>query len=97
MLVKYEPWNIEDTTWGIEIVEGEFKGTKISINDISMPKENGDEMLLDFNFIKIPEGKTDQDMNSDKFNITINFILNDILTKAIDEFQNRNRNTSKSD
>lgn len=102
MLVKYEPWHIGEEAWGIEIKEGLYKGTKISINKLEMCSETPDQVELDFNFVTVPKGMTDADMNSNDFNMIIEHILNDILQKGMDdidrgfdEFENRNSNTSE--
>jgi len=86
MLAKYSPWHLSDKAWGFKIEDGEYAGTTISINDLSLPND-GSEMVLDFNYVTFPKGKKEKDMNNESFNLVINYIMNDILTKAIKEFE----------
>jgi len=86
MLAKYSPWHFSDKAWGFRIEDGEFAGTTISINDVSLP-EDGSDMVLDYNYVTFPKGKDEKDMNTESFNLTMNFIMNDILTKAIEDYK----------
>ena len=100
MLVKYKPWSFIDAEqdvdmWGVELLEGDFAGTKISINSLKMEDDNP-ECALDFTFIRKPEGKTEEQLTSNGFNAIMTEIINDILAKAIDDFENREGNSSKS-
>lgn len=93
MLVKYEPWaitNEKGDLWGFKLLEGKYSGTIISINSVEMDDKSDDgTVALDFNFIQRPKGKTEEDLNSSEFNGVIADIINDILAKAINEFENR--------
>ena len=99
MPVKYKPWSIENEKtdlWGVELLEGEFAGTTIAITSLSMENSDDGTIALDFTVFKQPEDK-EIDTQSDSFNETLNWVVNDILTKAINEFKNRDSNSSKSD
>ena len=66
MLVKYKPWSFIDAEqdvdmWGVELLEGDFAGTKISINSLKMEDDNP-ECAHDFTFIRKPEGKTEEQL-----------------------------------
>lgn len=90
MLVKYNPFSIENTEvdmWGFVISEGKYSDITIKINDVSV-EDNSDLMQLDFNILSKPDSITDKDLQSDEFNTTVEFIINDILKKAIDEYKN---------
>jgi len=97
MQVKYEPWTIKNEKmdeWGFRIDDGEFAGTVISIKNTSITEEG--EMALEFNFIATPPEKTSKELESQEFNQVLEYILNDILTKAVNEFENRDNNSSES-
>jgi hypothetical protein len=99
MPVKYKPWSIENEKtdlWGVELLEGEFAGTTIAITSLSMENNDDGTIALDFTVFKQPEGK-EIDTQSDSFNETLSGVVNDILTKAMNEFENRNSNSAKSD
>lgn len=86
MLVKYSPWHLSDKAWGFKIEDGDFAGTTISINNVSLP-EDGSDMVLDFNYVTFPKGKEEKDLNTESFDLAMNFIMNDILTKAIENYE----------
>jgi hypothetical protein len=99
MPVKYKPWSIQNEKtdlWGFELLEGEFAGTTIAITSLSMENSDDGTIALDFTVFKQPEDR-EIDTQSDSFNETLNGVVNDILTKAINEFKNRDSNSSKSD
>ena len=99
MPVKYKPWSIQNEKtdlWGFELLEGEFAGTTIAITSLSMENSDDGTIALDFTVFKQPEGK-EIDTQSDSFNEALNGVVNDVLTKAINEFENRKCNSTKSD
>ena len=99
MLVKYKPWalkNENDDLWGVELLEGEFAGTTISIASLKMEDNSDGTLALDFTIVKKAKGKTDVDYQSDKFNGTLERVVNNILEKAIDEFENRDSDSTES-
>ncbi|NBP02341.1 MAG: hypothetical protein EBU90_19935 [Proteobacteria bacterium] len=101
MQVKYEPWGFKKEgidVWGIQIVEGKFKDTTISINDLEIMDDGSGEVKLDYEYVLKPKHLTDEDYTSDEFNRVISFVLEDLLKKAItNDVENRDSNTTKSD
>jgi hypothetical protein len=98
MPVKYKPWSIENEKtdlWGFELLEGEFAGTTIAITSLSMEDSNDGSIALDFTVFKQPEGQ-EIDTQSDNFNEALSGVVNDILTKAVNEFKDRDSNSTKS-
>lgn len=99
MPVQYEPWSVqneEQDLWGVVIREGTFSGTIISFNDISL-LENESGAHLDYTIYKVPEGyDSDKISNNPEFNECLQFIIEDILKRAIDDYENRESNTTES-
>lgn len=98
MQVKYEPWGLSKKDvelWGVKILDGKYENTIISISNLEMAGEGG-EVQLEFDFINKATGLNDSDYNGDDFNKIMSFILEDILRKAIDDFKDRDSNSTKS-
>lgn len=97
MQVSYDPWSIKKEgvdVWGIKINDGRYKDTVISINDINLDQGTNGEVKLDYEYLIRPKHLTDDDFNTEEFDKTMSFILEDILRKAMDE--SRNSYTSES-
>ncbi len=98
MQVKYEPWVLrkEDgaEVWGVKILEGKFNELTITINDVKMTDESDGTVSLDYDVVYslLPI----EELKGDEFDQTISFIIQDILVKAMNEYENRNRNTAES-
>jgi hypothetical protein len=100
MPVQYEPWGFKDEEqqvdlWGVKLLDGNFAGTTISINSVEM-EDNNENVKLDFTFIRKPEGKTEEQLTSEEFNNIMAEVINDILRKTINEFENRDGNFTES-
>ena len=99
MLVKYKPWTIQENgidAWGFIIEEGRYTDTVISINDIKF-LEAVDGVNLDYNIYRKPESLNDINISEEQdFNTILQYILEDVIKKAIDEYDNRKDSTSKS-
>lgn len=99
MLVQYEPWSVkneEQDLWGVVITGGIFAGTIISFNDVSF-MENDNGAQLDYTIYKIPEEFDSKKISDNlEFNNCLQFILEDILKKAVDTYENRESNTTES-
>jgi hypothetical protein len=100
MPVQYEPWGFKDEEqkidlWGFKLLDGDFAGTTISINNVEM-EDNNQNAKLDFTFIRKPEGKTEEQLTSEEFNNIMAEVVNDILRKTINELENRDGNFTKS-
>jgi hypothetical protein len=100
MPVQYEPWGFKDEEqkvdlWGFKLLDGNFAGTTISINSVEM-ENNNENVKLDFTFIRKPEGKTEEQLTSEEFNNIMAEVMNNILRKTINEFENRDGNFTES-
>lgn len=99
MLVKYKPWaykNENGDLWGVELLEGEFTGTTISIGSIEMEDSSDGTLALDFTIVKKAKDKNDEDYKSEQFNLIFERIVNNLIEKAIDEFENRDSDSTES-
>jgi len=97
MQVKYEPWVLkteDNEVWGVKILDGEFAGCAFAINELD-EKEGSKELILDYNVVQPPENKSVEDAGGPNFDAVLNFIIQDILQKAIDEYENRKGNLTK--
>lgn len=92
----YNPWFQKDN-WGVEILEGQFQGVVFKINNIQLLEEHelkpdGGNATLDYDIINKPELLTDEDLKSEEFNYTLEVILIDIITEAIEAYENDQQN-----
>ena len=97
MQVKYEPWVLkteDNEVWGVKILDGEFAGCAFAINELD-EKEGSKELILDYNVVQPPENKSVEDASGPNFDAALNFIIQDILQKAIDEYENRKGNLTE--
>lgn len=96
MQVKYEPWQVvkdDKEHWGVRILEGKFNELALTINDVKMA--DNDEVSVDYDIIYsvLP---IEEVTESQEFNDTLSYIIQDILVKAMNEHENRNSNSTKS-
>lgn len=97
MQVQYEPWHLNDKAWGVKITGGKFKDTVISIDTVEMGNDADGMMTLQFHFINKTSGMPSREYDSIEFNSLMEKILNDIIQRAIDEYnQDRDDNISES-
>lgn len=96
MQVKYEPWKVNEETniWGIRVLDSEFAGTMIAFNEFDS-EDDSEQFKLDYTIIQAPEGKLVENLAGPEFESMLNFIVNDILKKAIDDYENRNSNSTE--
>ena len=97
MQVKYEPWVLkteDNEVWGVKILDGEFAGCAFAINELD-EKEGSKELILDYNVVSPPENKSVEDARGPNFDAALNFIIQDILQKAIDVYENREGNPTE--
>jgi hypothetical protein len=95
MQVKYEPWQLvkEDKEyWGVRILEGKFNELALAINDVKMTEDDSVSVDYDIIYSLLP---IEEVTESQEFNDTLSFIIQDILVKAMNEHENRNSNTAK--
>jgi len=52
-------------------------------------------LMLDYNVVSPPEGKSVEDASGPNFDAALNFIIQDILQKAIDVYENREGNPTE--
>jgi hypothetical protein len=98
MQVKYEPWVIktnDQEVWGIKITDGKYNGTSFSINELDIEDGNKD-LQLDYTVIASPEGIAVEEVKGPEFEKVLNEIMTDIITKAVDEYENRKSNSPES-
>jgi hypothetical protein len=98
MQVKYEPWVIktnDQEVWGIKITDGKYNGTSFSINELDQDDGNKD-LQLDYTVIASPEGMAVEEVNGPEFEKILGEIMTDIITKAVDEYENRKSNSPES-
>ena len=98
MQVKYEPWSIkkeDKDVWGIRILEGKFSELTIAINDINVNKDENNSVALDYDVVYslIPANELE---NDPEFSETMSFVIQDVLVKAMNEYENRNNNPAES-
>jgi|688.fasta_scaffold1054659_2 hypothetical protein len=97
MQAQYEPWHLNEKAWGIKVTGGKFKDTVISIDTVEFEPDSDGMMTLDFHFINKTSGLPEREFNSIEFNSLMEKILNDIIKRAVDEFdQDRDDNLSES-
>lgn len=96
----YEPWGFEkdgETKWGVRILEGKFSNTIISFNDITMEDKGESNLQLDYTVVSCPENMMEQYMSEDPdFQKDMGAILEDVIRKAINEYENRDSNPTES-
>ena len=101
MPVKYEPWGLkseEKELWGVRILEGKFENTVLSFNDIQLENKGDSNLMLDYSVVQTPENMMEKYMSEDpEFQSIMSEILEDVLRKAINEYENRESNSTKSD
>jgi hypothetical protein len=100
MPVKYEPWGFkkeDDTKWGIRILEGKFENAILSFNDVKLEDTGESNLQLDYSVVKAPDNMMEKYMSEDpEFNKIMGEIMEDILRKAINEYENRESNSTES-
>ncbi len=95
MQVKYEPWSIQKDgkeAWGVRILEGTFNELTLAINDVKMEDDNNVSVDYDIVYSLVPP----TEINEDEFNQVLSFIIQDILIKAVNAHEDRNRNSAES-
>lgn len=83
----YNPWFANENDWGFEIIDGEFSGIIVQIEDIKFNEESDSGVSLSFHIIKQPEDDREIDIKGELFNSTIELIINDILKEAVAEYE----------
>jgi len=98
MQVNYEPWKIvreEKEHWGIRVLDqGKFENLTLAINDVAMSDDDG-VVTLDYDIVYslTPPEELEKDA---EFKDLVSFVIQDILVKAMNEHENRKRNSQQS-
>lgn len=88
----YRPWAAGESEWGIEIIDGEFSGTVIQIEEVNFNED--DTLKVDYHVIK---GDKEKLSSNSMFIGTFELIINDILKEAIENYeQNRDNDPKES-
>ena len=97
MQVNFEPWKVNEDTniWGVKILDGNFEGAMIAFNEFDS-EDDSNNFKLDYTIVKEADGKTMSEMNGPAFDEMLNYVVNEILRRAIDEYENRNSNSTES-
>lgn len=85
---NYTTWAVENG-WGFELHDGEFKGTVIQIEDVNFIEEDSEDgnMELKFHILSTPDNMSKEELAGDSFTRVISECMNDILTKAIENYK----------
>ena len=99
MQVNYEPWSMKNEdleVWGVRLLDGEFAGTAISINELDMAEDETGGLNLDYTIVKWPEGREGEKDLGPLFEEALTYVMTDILQKAVNEYENRNGDSAES-
>lgn len=88
----YRPWVVDNAHWGIEITEGKFKDSVIQIENVEFDETDSSSLKLDYHTINIPGDLLKEDYDSPEFIDIMQFIMSDIISKAVDDYRQSNGN-----
>lgn len=88
----YKPWGA-GKEWGVELFDEEYKGVVISFTQLEF-KEN-DRVDVEFHVISRPEHLPESFEKNDSFSVVLERVINDILTEALRDEENRKNNSEK--
>ena len=94
----YKPWFIKDKEWGFEIIEGEYSGVVVQVEDVKFKEETSDDnsnLSVEYHIISKPEIVSDESVKSDLFDALFQTIISDIVSEAIENYDNDRNNNSK--
>lgn len=86
----YRPWAVDNTHWGVEIIEGKFKESVIQIEQVEFDEVDSGSLKVDYHTINIPEGLLKEDYDSTEFVDIMQLVISDILSKAIQDYKENN-------
>lgn len=88
---NYKPWAVGED-WGIEIVEGFYKGVTVQITELRVKEdeENNEEgnMTVDYHVINKPENLQEGFDQDSQFSVVFSMIIEDIIREAVGEDTN---------
>ena len=82
----YNSW-FHDEKWGFEIISGDFLGIIVEIQDIKFNDEGSSQVDVDYHVIHRPVTLSEEDVKGETFNHAFQLIINDILTEAIQSYE----------
>lgn len=88
----YRPWAVDNSHWGIEIIDGKFKDSIIQIESVEFDEVENGMLKVDYHSINIPDGLVKEDYDSSQFVDIMQLILSDIIAKAIEIHKEDNGN-----
>jgi hypothetical protein len=95
----YKPWGIKNEVedlWGVEILKGTFSNTIISFNEIKFAGDDSDDLSIDYTIIKAPDSMNKEEIKGPEFESIVGKVVEDILRKAIEHYENEHRKTDTS-
>lgn len=93
----FRPWFVGEKDWGFEIIDGEYTGVVVQIEEVNFSTTDPNSVELNFHVVRRPENLADFDTKDELFVKTVDLIINDILKEAVEDYeQNRNGNTKES-
>lgn len=93
----FRPWFVGEKDWGFEIIDGEFSGVTVQIEKVEFSKSDDGRVDLEYHIINKPQDMALTEDNK-MFAAVIEIIINDILTEAVNSYeQTRSNDSTKSD
>lgn len=88
--------------WGVEIIDGDFKGVVLIVQNIEFKESDNEDgnLILEYNIVSSPQEFEDGSLeNNPLFQSTMDIIINDILKEAmqIHEQSTRDVDSNQSD
>lgn len=94
----YKPWFVGDTSWGFEIVDGDFSGVVVQVENLDFAKDNSSSLDINYHIINKPEVISEDLSQSELFKTIFETIINDIVREAVELYkdeQDRNDNLTE--
>lgn len=88
----YSPWAVDNSRWGIEIVEGKYRETVIQIENVEFDETEGNSLKVDYHTINMPDGLIKEDYDTQEFIDIMQVIISDIILTAMNEYKGSDDN-----
>lgn len=86
----YRPWFIDEKKWGFEILDGEFKGVVVQLENLQFKEGSNDGNLdVEYHIIYKPEILAGEEIKGDLFKTVFELIVNDIVKEAIETLDDK--------
>lgn len=93
----FRPWFVGEKDWGFEIIDGEFSGVTVQIERVEFSKTDEGRVDLEYHIINKPQ-EMELTQDNKMFAAVVEIIINDILTEAVNSYeQTRSNDSTKSD